>query len=626
MLESFRKASSSWPIKILFGILVLAFGGFWGIGGLGDLVMNRSATQPAIKVGDISIAAPQVADEFRRSVEQMQPMFGGKLSLDQARQIGLLDRTIEQLVSRSLLDQAARDLDIVVDDDTLRAAVAAIPAFQDDQTRSFDKDRYQAILQRSGITEPQFLAIEREGLARNILVQAIGGGIRAPAALVNPLFLYGEEKRIGDTIRFDAGTMKTPSMPDESVLKAFIEAHKAQFAEPEMRGLTAIIVTVADLANGAKPSEADIQQAYKTRQAEFVTPEKRAVSQVLFNDQASAQAFLDSVKAGKPFNTAAGDRLDDLGAVSRDDLPLPQLADAIFGAAGPGLIGPVQTSLGWHVLSVSKIMPEHTDALADVRDKVVADLTKDSATKQIYDVSNKIEDSIGSGASIEETANSLGLKTVKIAAIDHSGKGPDGKPVPGVPQSNAFLNAAFQTDKGATSEVTPIENDGGYFVVRVDSIAAAALKPYESIKDQAFSAWAQQQREDAAYQQAVAAAERVKKGESLAQIAGSAKIESTAPLTRDGADPKAALVAAELFRLKPGEAAPIRSEGGSAVVVLKSIVAADPKQDQASYDKVSRAIGQSLSQGLIDQYLVALQRKYPVTVNKTLIASQFAQQ
>ena len=88
MLDSFRKASQSWFIKILFGMLILSFS-VWGIG---DVIRMRAESTPAIVVGSQEIPAGEVAEEFRRDTEQLAQAFGGKLSPDQARQLGLLQR------------------------------------------------------------------------------------------------------------------------------------------------------------------------------------------------------------------------------------------------------------------------------------------------------------------------------------------------------------------------------------------------------------------------------------------------------------------------------------------------------------------------------------------------------
>ena len=170
--NSFRKASKSWFIKILFGILIVSFS-VWGIG---DVIRQRAEMQPAIVIGKEQITASQVVDEFRRDTERLSAAFGGKLTTEQARQFGLLQRTVEHIVTRGLLDQSANDLGLGADENTLRQLIASNPAFQN-QLHVFDKAQYQRALVRAGLSERQFVAMERRDIAREQLMQAVAEGV-----------------------------------------------------------------------------------------------------------------------------------------------------------------------------------------------------------------------------------------------------------------------------------------------------------------------------------------------------------------------------------------------------------------------------------------------------------------
>ncbi len=624
MLDAFRKASQSWYIKILFGLLILSFG-VWGIG---DVIRMRVAATPAIVVGRQNISATEVVDEFRRDVERLSAAFGGKLSIDQARQLGLLQRTIAQIVSRSLLDQAADDLKLGVDDDTMRRIIAGTPAFQN-QLHVFDKDIYQQVLTRAGLTERQYLGLERADFARQQLVRLIGGGATVPAALAEPLFRYRNEQRVAETVSFPANKMPEPAKPDDATLKAFYKAHSSQFMAPELRAVSAVVIRTADVAGDIKPSEQDVQKAYQARQGEFQTPETRDVQQVLFADKAKAQAFADTVRKGKDFAAAAkatGHTVSDLGWVDRRQMPIEGLAEATFGAPGPGIVGPVQSPLGWHVLHVASVVPGKTRALADVRSIIVQGLVNDEAANRLYALSTKLEDSIGSGAGIEEAAGTVGVKPLKVAAMDAKGDGPDGKPAPGVPLLSDFLATAFQTPQGDTSEVTQFKDNSGYFVLHVDKVTPPAVKPFDTVKDQVIAAWTDDQKEQVSRKEAEAAAERLKKGESLAAVAGPFKVETTKPFLRTGGGVANVppLLAAEMFKqTAPGGVAVVPLRGGAMLARLQSVIPADPKADAVAYNNARKKLGEALGEDLMQEYLAKLQKDYTVRVNTSLIDDQF---
>lgn len=624
MLESFRKASQSWFIKILFAFLILSFG-VWGIG---DVVRDRAESQPAITVGDQKVPATEVAEQFRRETEKLSGMFGGKLTLEQARQFGLLQRTVEQIISRTLLDQAAHRLGLGADEDTLRRVIASTPAFQN-ELHVFDKAIYQRALIRAGFTERQFVALERADIAREQLLQMVTDGLKAPAAAADPLFRFRQEQRVAETVTFPADKMPAPAQPDDATLQKYHQDHSAQFMSPEMRGLTALVVRTADVAGDIKIPESDVEKAYQIRQDEFQTPETRNVQQVLFDDQAKARAFADDVRQGKDFAAtakAAGTDVSDLGWVDRKGLPIPALADAVFGAAGAGVVGPVESPLGWHVLRVASVVPGKSRPLSDVRNQIVQDLVKDEATNRLYALSTKLEDTIGSGASIDEAAGTLNLKALKVAAMDEHGNGPDGKPVDGAPLTPAFLGKVFDTAQGSTSEVSQLDDNSGYFVVHVDQISPPALKPFDQVKTQVLAAWNHEQRQQEARKAADAAAERLAKGESLAAVAGSYAVETTKPFLRTSDEKSTVppLLAAEMFKQPaPGGVAVVAVEGGALVARLAKIIPADPKADTVQFDRTREQLSQAITNDMMQEYVTALQKDFGVKVNNAAIDAQF---
>jgi peptidyl-prolyl cis-trans isomerase D len=625
MLDSFRKASKSWPIKIMFVFLIASFG-IWGIG---DVVRQRAASQPAIVVGKQEVSAREVVDEFRRDTERVQAMFGGKITMQQARQFGLLQRTIEQIVSRNLLDQASTDLKFTVDDDSLRQVIQQTPAFQN-ELKMFDKSVYQRVLSRAGFSEKQFVAMERRDITRDQLVQMVTGGIVAPAVQADPLFRYRQEQRAADTVVFSADKVSAPAKPDDATLQAYHQAHAAQFMAPELRGLTAIVLRTADTATDIKPSDADIEKSYQVRLGEFQKIEKRAIQQVTFPDQGKAKAFADAVHQGKDFAAEAkteGKDVLDLGTVDKTGLPLEVLADAAFALPTPGVTDPVQSPLGWHVLRITSITAGNTKPLAEVRGQIIQSLVNDEALTRLYTLSTKLEDSIGSGASLDEAAGTLNIKPIKVAALDDHGQGADGKPVPGLPTSPTFLQAAFTTGQGSTSDVTQMENNAGYFVLHVDSVTPPALKPFASIKDEVLAAWSQDQKEQTARKQAEAAAERVKKGEAITAVAGTLKVETTKPFARTPSEttPLPPMLVSEMFKAQLGGVAVVALPGGSMVARLKSVIPADPQTQAAALTQTRRQLSQAIAADVMQQYVAALEKDYGVTIHNALIEQQFGE-
>ncbi|MBM3561431.1 MAG: hypothetical protein FJX53_16470, partial [Alphaproteobacteria bacterium] len=76
MLGALRKASGSWAMKIVLGLLALTFVVFFG-GGYEN--MGIRSPQTAIEVGDKTIGLTQISREFNEQMRRAAPLFGGRL-------------------------------------------------------------------------------------------------------------------------------------------------------------------------------------------------------------------------------------------------------------------------------------------------------------------------------------------------------------------------------------------------------------------------------------------------------------------------------------------------------------------------------------------------------------------
>ncbi len=622
MLSSFRKVSQTWAAKIFFGILSLTFVG-WGVG---DMLRMKIANKPGIAVGDVDIPPQQVAEEFRRDAERLQQMAGGKITIDQLRQMGFMEQTIQRLVSQNLLDQESKRLGLAVDDATLRKQIGAISAFRDDKG-NFDPKRYSEVLRANGFNEQRFESSERADIQRARLNEMIGAGAVAPDPMVDPIYRYRREQRIAELIPFVAANMPKPATPEDSVLQAYHKDHSDKFMAPERRGLSFIVVKSADLVADFKPTDDQIAKAYQDRQGDFTTEETRHLQQVFFPDKDAAQKLADAVKGGATFADAAkaeGKTVDDLGQLTRKSIPIEDVAVASFAANVPGVVGPIQTPLGWNVIFVADKQPSKVKSLAEVKDQIIADLTREEASNRLNALSTKIEDTLGSGAGLEEVATTTNAKLVKVKDIDASGNGPDGKPVADLPKSVSFLQNAFKTAKGEISELAPLDkSETSYFLVRVDDVTAPVLKPFDTAKPDVLAAWTLDQQTAEAKKAADAAVERLNKGETVAAVAGSIKPETTEPFVRTGSDKVMSPVAAAAFKLEPGKAVVVPVDSTVYAVRLDSVLRADPKTDQAGVDEVKDQVQRALSADLNNQFVLALSKQIGVSINRAQIDQQF---
>lgn len=615
MLDTFRKASKSWFVKLLFALLALSFLA-WGIEGLRGGMFGRG---PAIEVGKVQVSAQEVMVEFKREVERLNPMFGGKLTAEDARKLGFMDRAIENMITRILIEEAGRRLGLAASEDNVVARIAADPNFRNEKGE-FDRARFRFALQRAGLSEKEFVRQERANLVRTQLAEGLSGGIKAPVTLVDPLSRYREERRVAETILLRDDSLPLPPAPEQAQLEEYYKANAARFMAPEFRALTVLVIKPTAIAGQVEITPDMIEEAYQSRLEEFQPADRVLLSQVVLADKAAADKAAPLVKAGKDLAAIArelGVKVVDLGMVERGELP-SELNEALLAAQPGATIGPVKSALGWHVAQ-SRVRP-----VAEIKKQVEADLRAEKANERMSELNTQIEDSLGAGTSLEETAQRFNLAIVKVPAVDATGKAPSGKTFADLPRGETFLDVAFHTEAGTESQLT--QSEDGYFIARVDGVTPPQPRPLAEIRADVVAGWQAERRHDLGKERAAKIAEALKAGKPVAELAQAmgGKAATSQPFTREGAAETALppSVVSDLFKAEIGGVSTAAAQGGWVIGRLAKVVPFDPAAQPKQSDAAQRQVTAALAGDLIEQYLAALNSSVGVRVDRSQLARE----
>src|SRR5215469_3276238 len=448
MLQAIRSKAGSFIVKLLFGLLILTFG-IWGIG---DIFRTRSSDTAIATVGAHVIRADELQTALRRALEQLSARFGSSIDLQQAKQLGLVDETLNQLIDRSLVDQEVARLQLDVSDDLIRNVITGNPSFRGSDGK-FDRGLFNALLAANHLTEDQYVALLRHDIPRNDLLHAVTAGAVAPQSMVDLLYQYRNETRIADIVSLPDASAGDVGQPSETDLKSFYEAHQDLFRAPEYRGFTLASLSPSDLAKDIEIPEAKLKEEYDQRQDELQIPERRQIEQILAPSEEKAKDAEAALAAGKDWRvvatTIAGQNPDtiDLGLLKREEMP-STLADVAFELPLDKPSEPVKTALGWHILRVTKIELPVIQTFEQAKEKLEADLARQEAADRIYKVANQVDDALAGGAAMDDAAAKFGLKTTVVAAVDVGGHDPQDKPVTLPVAPNDVLKLAFATNEG----------------------------------------------------------------------------------------------------------------------------------------------------------------------------------
>ncbi|HEY1798903.1 MAG TPA: peptidyl-prolyl cis-trans isomerase [Stellaceae bacterium] len=629
MLQAIRTRAGGIVVKTLFGLLIISFG-FWGLYTRSSFFQDSQSPEADLAtVGNKTIHVGDLQQALQPALERLRQQLGTAVDAAQVKQLGILDSLLEGLVDRALLDQEVDQLRLDVSDEVIRGAIAGNPAFRD-AGGQFDRNLFQQVLTLNHLSEDQFLARMRGDVPRTDILHAITAGLVAPRDEVNAIYRYQAETRTADIVALPLSQAAAVPAPSDDELQKFYEAHQDMFRAPEFRAFTLVSLTAADLAAKITIPDDKLKAEFDQRKDDFAVPEQRDVEQILAPSDDVAKQAEDALAAGKDFKDVAttiakqdSDTID-LGLLKQSEMP-QDLANAAFDLQLNQNSQPIQSSLGWHILRVTKIVPPSTETFEQAKPALSEALAKDEALDQVDKLGNKADDAIAGGATLTEVADKFGFKTTKIEASDISGRDPSGKPITLPIATPDVLKAVFQTEQGDTSRVVATE-DGTLYAVRDDKITAPRVKPLAEVKDQAVSAWQADQKRAAVAKQAKDLAAAVTPDKNLKAVAAEQKLTVTTspPLTRrpqaNSTVPPA--LVGKLFTAKQGAVVSLDDEGGAYVAQLGEIKdPGTPSDTQAT--PLLNQLAQAMRLDIADEFTNALRQRYPVKIDRDVLNKAF---
>jgi peptidyl-prolyl cis-trans isomerase D len=619
MLQALRNQASSWVIKILLGFLILSFA-VWGIN---DIFLGERDPVVAT-VGEAKLTRSTVNDAVREEINRLQPLFGGRLDRAQASRMGIEQQVLDNLINRTAVEQGARDLGITISDALVARRIKSDETFFNTQGQ-FDRNIFAQILSQNSMNEAYYVATLKRDLASAELNRAVAPTVSTPKAMVDPLVGFRSERREAKYIKLP--TVTAVKEPTSAEVEAFYKANGQRFMAPQLRDVTWIHLDPVAMATEIRVPEDRLKQAYDERKDEFTTRERRDLEQVVFRSQAAAEAASKAIGAGKKLTEAAkedGKSLKPvaLGWIAKKDM-LPQLTEPVFALKKGAISQPVQTSLGWHIVRVKDIQPGKITTFAEARDQLRKDIAQREAVDAIFGMTNKLEDSLASGALLEEAARQSNLKARRAASLDVRGRNETGEAVDGLPKGPIFLRTVFETAEGQDSALTETQN-GGFFILHVNKVTQPKLRLLNDVRSAVIAAWKQDARSKATENRAKALVKMLKDGRSLEAVAKAEKlaIKTTPAFTRLTHDSESGIPAAlmdQLFKLKPGESTMAEGPGGFTIAVLDKVRDPSSKEKSDAAAALSQEIRQGLSGDLFQQLVGALRGRYEIETKPQLL-------
>lgn len=610
MLSALRNGAKSTPMRIFLVALAAGFA-MWGID---DVFRSVSSNDAAIRAGKVEISATEAAIEFDRTRRNYLPGTNNNEAISQ----GLLNEVLGGLARRALFTAEADRMNLTVTRDMEKAHLASEPAFQD-KTGRFSALRFNSAISRAGLDEASYLNYLRQDLQRTQIFDAMSAGMRYPDALAKTMAAWRIERRVIDYVEIPVD-VAGEATPADSDIDSWYNENQDSFNSPDMRRVTAIVLSPDALLDDVNVSEDELKAFYENNIDLYGSPERRVLRQMIFSTAEDAEAAVDAIKGGSSFISVAeaelglSDEDTMLGSLSREDLS-EELVEPVFNADAGVVIGPLTTLLGQHVLIVDEINEGSTSAFDDVKSRIEASLKREGATDLVYARISEVEDSLATGATLEETANVTGAPLVMIEGMDRNGFNIDGDLIDGIAGDTNFRETVWTSPVGEAGLVEETDAET-FYVLRVDEEMPSASRPLADVKARVVN---DMKTERAIAKARVAAEALADTGDMNAAATAQGRAVVTSPsFRRDGVsfDHEAArLIANKAFRIDVDETDIVETGDAAIVITVKAIEPAQGETLEAEIEIMSTSLSQNIRTDLGAVMTTGLSGLHEVEIN-----------
>ena len=555
----------------------------------------------------------------QRDVNQAYAQFKQQYADVQIPEEILRTQAIEKLIRDELLLQHVTAEKLIISDETVRAFIASLQYFQRDG--NFDKKQYETMLGQQGMSSAQFVNRIRKALLMEQFQKAVTETSFVSEQSIERFFKIQNQTRDIEylTLKLQAVT----TVPTAEEIDAYYLQQASAFQTTEKVSVEYVELSLTSLMEEVEPTAEQIQAYYEDNMALYTTKERRKISHILFaktNDTTAEQALANAQAAKlrlaqESFADLAAEISDDtLTAKNGGDLGLfemgvmePDFEKAATQLKAGEVSEPVKSDFGYHLITVTELVPTATKTLAEVKAEVTEAVQRAEAETTFYELGEVLtEVSFESSDNLQVVADEVGLQIKQVDFFTRDAG-------EGIASEVAVRNIAFSEAVLQGNNSEPVElGEDRLLVLRLKEHQPAESRPLADVQEIIVAAIQVSQSEQKTEQQADNIKQQLLSGTSFDEIATGLdlNIEKVSGLARDSKDISAQLNQAVFKAAKP-------VAGQSTVVVVASLTgdqtvvnllavtdgvktAEDAEKAKLAVANIARALGQSDYAAVID--------------------------
>ena len=460
MLNAMREGAKSGLSKFVlvglmamatFGLVLTDVGGFFG-GGFGR--------QTIAKVGDIELTLPVFNSIYQRELNRT------KIPPEVARTYGVPQMTLGREINRIALLQAAHKSKIRVGDAFVAKNITK--QLEDAGLKGDAQENLTYALRQMNMSEEQLARLTREDITTALVNVAAANTAKALPAAVEALYRYGQEKRVAEIITITPSDVKNENVSDDDAM-AFYESNTPQFTSPEKRSITMLHMTTDAIGRDIIIEDSMIAEFYEDNKSEYRQPDQYRFTQKVFDTADEAQSAIDS-------NVELDAEAD---WFNTENLP-QSLNDALKNAKAGDVVGPIETSLGHHVVNVIDIKKDAYTPLPEVKKEIAALLRDKEIEGQLYTLADDLDNAVADGLSLTEISKQYNVPLKNVANLEMA--------ITANPTLSANENDALEIIETVfiieQEEISPVieMSDGSFALVEVNQITEQKVEDFNSVK------------------------------------------------------------------------------------------------------------------------------------------------
>ncbi|MDR3204404.1 MAG: SurA N-terminal domain-containing protein [Deltaproteobacteria bacterium] len=426
MLDFISKRSGGTLSVLIVGAIALVFI-FWGVGG-----QDGGPTED-IKIDGKSVSPILLYDIQENVIREMRR---DNPALTAQDELAARRRALSYLLERHNLLTLAKNMGRKVPSEAINEAVRKFPEFI--EGGRFNLKLYEELVPR--IFNKSLASFETalsDDILSSQMIEMIQGLVYSSKQSALEDYSFARDTLSLFYAFFPASAFSQSLNPNNEVLSKYYQENKEKWRQPAEIKLDYVELKIADFNNQVEITSDDLNDAYLDQGSDLTMPEELTFSQILFRFSslepspeerkevlAKAQEAMERAKT-EDFKKLAtelsqdavsAEKGGDMGSLRRGQT-FPSLEQALFGEGKDNIgkvLGPVETTLGYHLLKADSYQPSRIKTIEEAKEDLTEIVTRRKARRLAV---NKIEDllealpSAPSTTKLRDTAKNLGLET-----------------------------------------------------------------------------------------------------------------------------------------------------------------------------------------------------------------------